>query len=189
MPQGVAFGTQLALHLGATGTGAERGDQALFVEVEQAVHVGQGHRQHRARGRRRVDMSGHGRATAIGNQAQVGTVGQGQQLADLFDSFRQGHSIRVPTQGTFTQGQPVRQALTAGMHQAVPGLDAVKRVGRQPRRGHCGQGTVQAGVRQGVPVAQSLAQKRCAMGGHLHLRGFFAPAVPASHACFSQQIL
>ncbi|MNF85168.1 hypothetical protein D3C84_675550 [compost metagenome] len=59
MPQGVAPCAQLTLHLRPGGTGAEGGQQALLIEIEQATHARQGHGHHRPCGQRRVDVPGH----------------------------------------------------------------------------------------------------------------------------------
>ncbi|RMS60550.1 hypothetical protein ALP65_04687, partial [Pseudomonas aeruginosa] len=76
MPERVAQRTQLALHLRAGGAGAEGRDQALAVQIEQAVHALQRDRQYRPPRGLRIDMAGHGSTAAIGNQLQVAGVGQ-----------------------------------------------------------------------------------------------------------------
>ncbi|MNF51701.1 hypothetical protein D3C84_330250 [compost metagenome] len=78
MPQGVTTGAQLTFHLRSAGARAEGGHQALFVEVQQAIHAGQGNRHHRPCGTRRVDVTGHRGAAAIRNQAQVLFMGEQQ---------------------------------------------------------------------------------------------------------------
>ncbi|MOA05233.1 hypothetical protein D3C78_1248240 [compost metagenome] len=78
MPQSVTPGAQLTFHLRPTGTGAEGGQQALFVELQQAIHAGQGNRHHRPRGNRRIDVAGHRGAPSIRNQTQVLFMGEQQ---------------------------------------------------------------------------------------------------------------
>lgn len=148
MPQRVATGAQLAFHLRATGAGAESRQQALFVEVDQAAHPRQRNRHHRPRRVWRVDVPGHRRAAAVGNQAQVLRLGERQQLADVFGGLRECHGVGVIAQRAFAQRQPVRQALPASMQQTVMGIDAVQRVFRQPRDRHTRQRRFQRRVGQ-----------------------------------------
>jgi hypothetical protein len=100
----------------------------LFVEVGQAIHPRQRHRQHWARGVWWIDVSGHRCPAAVGNQAQILIMGEGQQLADMFGRFRKRHGIGISTQRAFAQRQPVRQALAARVQQAIVSIDAVQAV-------------------------------------------------------------
>ncbi|MNP03141.1 hypothetical protein D3C76_950160 [compost metagenome] len=183
MPKGITAGTQLAFHLRPGGARAEGGQQALLVEIEQAVHVRQRHGQHRPRGRWRVDVSGHRGAATVRNQAQVLVVGERQQLADLLDTLRERHRIRVGPQRAFTQRQPVRQTLATRMQQTIMGLQAVQRMRRQARGRHPRQCRLQRGVGQRGPGAYPGSEKPCALGRQFDHRGCIPPAVPASHAC------
>ena len=122
MPQGVTTGTQLAFHLRTIGTGAEGGDLALLVQVEQAAHALQRQAQHRLVTGLRVDMPGHRGATAVRNQQHVVLDGPAHQLADLRRGFRVGHAIGEHTEITGAHRQPVRQALATGMAYAIFGV-------------------------------------------------------------------
>ncbi|MNO54952.1 hypothetical protein D3C76_454330 [compost metagenome] len=115
MPQRVAFRSQLTFDLRPTRAGAERRQQALFIEVDQAVHPRQRHRHHWPLRIRWIDVAGHRCAAAIRDQAQVLFMGERQQLADVLGGLGKGHRIGIIAQRTFAQRQPVRQALSPRM--------------------------------------------------------------------------
>ncbi|MNJ66980.1 hypothetical protein D3C77_631090 [compost metagenome] len=58
-------------------------------------------------------------------------MGERQQLADMLGTLRESHRIRVSPQRALAQCQPIRQALAAGVQQAILNVHAVQPVGRQ----------------------------------------------------------
>ncbi|MCY1358072.1 hypothetical protein D9M69_445890 [compost metagenome] len=182
MAEGVATGAQLAFYLRAIGTGAEGGDLAFLVQLQQAVHARQGEGQHRPLAGLGIDVASHRSAAAIRNQHQVAFDGQGQQLADLLRGFREGHAIGKETEIALTHRQPIRQALATGVTHAGLGIQGDQRVGRQARSRHAGQYLFQAGIGQGLSFTDALGQEHRSTGGQLHHRCLVAPAIPASHA-------
>ena len=184
MAEGVAARAQLRLHLRAVGAGAEGGDLALLVEVEQLGHALQRQGQHRLGGLDRVDMAGHRGAATVGDDDGVLLPGPGQQLADLRGGFRQGDTVGEHAELAGTHGQPVRQALAAGVAHAHFGIDADQRMTQaQARFGHLRQYLFERGILQALPAADQVLQEGRAMRRQLHHGGLVAPSIPTSHAC------
>ncbi|MCY1337696.1 hypothetical protein D9M69_235310 [compost metagenome] len=181
MAECVAAGTQLALHLRAAGAGAEGGQAALLVEVEQAVHALQREGQHRPGAGLRVDVPGHRGAAAVGDDDHVLRGRPGQQLADLRGGFRKGHAVGERAEVALAHRQPVRQALAAGVAHAGLGIGADQRMSRQARGRHLRQHAGQAGVGQRLAGTDPCRQEGRAVRGQLHHRGLIAPTVPAPH--------
>ncbi|MNQ68896.1 hypothetical protein D3C85_834670 [compost metagenome] len=180
--QGVAAGAQLALHLRAAGAGAEGGDEAFFIQFEEAAHALQGEGQHWFVAGLGIDMPSHRRAAAVGDQYQAALSGQGQQLTDLLRGFREGDAVGELAELAFAHRQPVRQALATGVTHAGLGIQADQRMGFQARGRHPRQHLLQAGIDQGLAGAYTFGQECRSMGGQLHHRCLIPPAVPASHA-------
>ncbi|MNZ47272.1 hypothetical protein D3C78_649800 [compost metagenome] len=153
MPQGIAAGAQLAFHLRAVGAGAEGGDQAVLVQLQQAAHVFEGDGQHRFVRSRRIDVPGHRGAAAIGDQQAILLLGETQQLANLCSGLWIGHAVGEHTELAFAHRQPVRQALAAGMQHAVARLADDQRMLGQARGRHFRQHAVEAGIGQRVAGA------------------------------------
>ena len=118
MPQRVAAGTQLRLDFRPARPGAEGGDTAGLVEIEQAIHLRQGQGDDRTAGRRRRDVPGHRGAAAVGNHDEVALGRQVQQLAHLLATLGPGHGVGKDAELSRAHGQPVGQALAARVANA-----------------------------------------------------------------------
>ena len=182
MTEGVAARAQLGLDLRAVGAGAEGGDAAVLVQVEQLVHALQRQGQHRPRRGGRVDVSGHRGAAAVGNDDGVPLPCPGQQLANLRRGLRQGHGVGKHAEAAGAHGQPVRQALAAGVAHARLGLAGDQRVLGQARCRHLGKHLGEAGIGQRPARAEAFGEKGRALFRQMYLGTLVTPAIPAPHA-------
>ena len=115
------MGAQLRFQVWAGHASPKGGQQAGLVQAQQAVHAAQVNGQHGRAGGERVDVPDNAGAAAIGDEVRAGLAGILDQLAQLFASGRVGDPIWKGVDLPAAQGQPIGQALAAGVQQARQG--------------------------------------------------------------------
>jgi hypothetical protein len=131
MAEGKSPRTELRLQVRAGHTRFEDGLVALLVELEQAVHPREIHRQDGLRTGEGIDVPHHAGAAAIRNQTNLVAPGKVEEVVDVFVVERAGDPVGEGVDPAAPEGDPVWKALAAGVPQAVFRVRRHQRMRRQ----------------------------------------------------------
>jgi hypothetical protein len=161
--------------------GLEGGQAAFFVQGHQPVEPAQVDGQNGGRAGQGVDVADDAGAASEGDETDAVLSGEVQQLAHLGFVAGISDAVGKAAYAAAAKGDPVGQALAAGMAEPVQGAGADQGVSGQSGGGHGGQDAGELGIRPDDAGPQAPEQE----GGRIVVQRIgcpgVSPAVPASH--------
>ena len=104
-------------------------------------------------------MAGHAGAAAIGNEGNIVLFGILKQGLDIQGRLRIGNTIGKYAKVAAAHGEPVCEALAAGVTHPIFGRVDTARIWRQPTVWHLGTNMFQRYIRQRSGASYALVQK------------------------------
>ena len=106
---------QLRLQIGAGHPGANRRQLAAFIKMAQLIQPRQAHGEDGLVARLRVDVVDNAGSAAVGDEPRAGFPGKADEGGHVRVVFGEGHGVRESRNAPAAEGDPVGQALAAGV--------------------------------------------------------------------------